>query len=184
MILIAHSFFLKKQLFFQTSNYFLVFTNVACMSWQYYYNYCKAWPKGLKRLFHNDLDCFCFCGFAIFIFLLQEDSIKINASYWMFPTLLSVISTKCLDDCAPNVCKKQRWSPRGRSWPRGRPRGQILKSLASKPQVIKNCPVLGSRTAPFFEPLKICWKAPETLQKICEDLFLFFSSGNLLKKNF
>ena len=24
----------------------------------------------------------------------------------------------------------QRWSPRGRSWPRGRPRGHILKSLA------------------------------------------------------
>ena len=24
----------------------------------------------------------------------------------------------------------QRWSPRGRPWPRGRPRGQILKSLA------------------------------------------------------
>ena len=29
----------------------------------------------------------------------------------------------------------QRWSPRGRPWPRGRPRGHILKSLAlaSKP---------------------------------------------------
>ena len=26
----------------------------------------------------------------------------------------------------------QRWSPRGRPWPRGRPRGHILKSLASK----------------------------------------------------
>ena len=24
----------------------------------------------------------------------------------------------------------QRWSPRGRPWPRGRPRGHILKSLA------------------------------------------------------
>ena len=42
----------------------------------------------------------------------------------------------------------QRWSPRGRPWPRGRPRGHILKSLAlaskikflalaSKPQVLK-----------------------------------------------
>ena len=28
--------------------------------------------------------------------------------------------------------KAQRWSPRGRSWPRGRPRGHILKSLTSK----------------------------------------------------
>ena len=34
--------------------------------------------------------------------------------------------------------KYQRWSPRGRPWPRGRPRGHILKSLAlaSKPQVL------------------------------------------------
>ena len=31
----------------------------------------------------------------------------------------------------------QRWSPRGRPWPRGRPRGHILKSLAS------SIPVLG-----------------------------------------
>ena len=61
--------------------------------------------------------------------------------------------------------KIQRWSPRGRPWPRGRPRGHILKSLslaskvkslASKPQVLENCPVLGSRTVVFFEPLKLC----------------------------
>ena len=53
----------------------------------------------------------------------------------------------------------QRWSPRGRPWPRGRPRGHILKSLASKvkslalasrPQVLENWPVLGSRTALFL----------------------------------
>ena len=48
----------------------------------------------------------------------------------------------------------QRWSPRGRPWPRGRPRGQILKSLAlalaSRPEVLENWPVLGSRTALFF----------------------------------
>ena len=48
--------------------------------------------------------------------------------------------------------KKQRWSPQGR------PRGQILKSLAlaSRPQVLENWPVLGSRTALFFELLKFC----------------------------
>ena len=49
----------------------------------------------------------------------------------------------------------QRWSPRG----------HILKSLASKfkslalasrPQVLENRPVLGSRTALFFELLKFC----------------------------
>ena len=64
-------------------------------------------------------------------------------------------------------CSNQRWSPRGRPWPRGRPRGQILKSLAlaskvkplalaSRPQVLENWPVLGSRTALFFGKLKFC----------------------------
>ena len=43
----------------------------------------------------------------------------------------------------------------------------------SKPQVLKNCPVLGSRTTLFFEPLKFCWKTPETSRNICEDLFCF-----------
>ena len=60
-----------------------------------------------------------------------------------------------------NLIKMQRWSPRGR---------QILKSLASKvkslalasrPQVLENWPVLGSRTAVFFELLKFC----EALEK-------------------
>ena len=57
----------------------------------------------------------------------------------------------------------QRWSPRGRPWPRG----HILKSLAlvskvkslalaSRPEVLENWPVLGSRTAIFFELLKFC----------------------------
>ena len=66
-----------------------------------------------------------------------------------------------------DVCMSsfQSWSPRGRPWPRGRPRGQILKSLAlaskvkslaSRPQVLENWPVLGSRTAVFFELLKFC----------------------------
>ena len=58
---------------------------------------------------------------------------------------------------------EQRWSPRGRPWPRG----HILKSLAlaskvkslalaSRPQVLENWPVLGSRTTIFFELLKYC----------------------------
>ena len=80
--------------------------------------------------------------------------------------------------------KYQRWSPRG----------QILKSLAlaskvkslalaSRPQVLENWPVLGSRTALFFELLKFC-EALETffgkrffcgdrLKNFCEDLFFF-----------
>ena len=77
---------------------------------------------------------------------------------------------------------KQRWGPRGRPWPRGRPRGHILKSLAlaskvkslaSKPQVLENCPVLGSRTALFLESLKYCWKTPKTSRIIYEHLFCF-----------
>ena len=31
-----------------------------------------------------------------------------------------------------------------------------MKSLASKPQVLENCPVLGSRRALFFKWLKLC----------------------------
>ena len=53
--------------------------------------------------------------------------------------------------------RNQRWSPRG----------HILKflalaskvkalALASRPQVLENWPVLGSRTALFFELLKFC----------------------------
>ena len=44
------------------------------------------------------------------------------------------------------------------SWQRWSPQGHILKSLAlaSRPQVLENCPVLGSRTAVFFELLKFC----------------------------
>ena len=66
---------------------------------------------------------------------------------------------------------QQRWSPRGRPWPRG----HILKSLAlaSKPQVLENWPILGSMTALFFEQLKFRWKTPETSRKICEHLFCF-----------
>ena len=86
----------------------------------------------------------------------------------------------------------QRWSPRGRPWPRGhilKSLASKVKSLASKPQVLENCPVLGSRTALFFEWLKFCrsaakffsrpffWRSPE---KMFENLFW----GDRLKKNF
>ena len=64
---------------------------------------------------------------------------------------------------ACKCCNHQRWSPRGRPWPRG----HILKflalaskvkslALASRPQVLENWPVFGSRTALFFELLKFC----------------------------
>ena len=65
--------------------------------------------------------------------------------------------------CLINCYSYQRWSPRGRPWPQG----HILKflalaskvkslALASRPQVLENWPVLGSRTAVFFELLKFC----------------------------
>ena len=68
---------------------------------------------------------------------------------------------RCFADRPRRSC--QRWSPRGRPWPRG----HILKSLAlaskvkslalaSRPQVLENWPVLGSRTALFSGMLKFC----------------------------
>ena len=78
---------------------------------------------------------------------------------------------------------QQRWSPRGRPWPRG----HILKSLAlalaskvkslalalaSRPQVLENWPVLGSRTALFFELLKFC----EALENFFGKRFFFWRS--------
>ena len=85
------------------------------------------------------------------------------------------------------VTKLQRWSPRGRPWPRGhilKPLALALKveSLASKPQVLENFPVLGSRTALFFKSLNFCWKTPKTSQKILQRRFLCSSVGDCLKK--
>ena len=59
----------------------------------------------------------------------------------------------------------QRWSPRG----------HILKplALASRPQVLENWSVLGSRTALFFDLLKFCG---DRLKNFCEDLFFFLVS--------
>ena len=62
---------------------------------------------------------------------------------------------------------QQRWSPRGHPRPRGRPRGHTFKSLAlaSKPQVLENCPVLGSRTALFFQWQKFCRSAEKCFSR-------------------
>ena len=79
------------------------------------------------------------------------------------------------------VFANHQWrSPRGRPWSRGRPCGQILKSLAlaskaksllaSKSQVLENCPIFGLRTALFFEWLKLCRSA----ENFFLDRFFFF----------
>ena len=52
---------------------------------------------------------------------------------------------------------------------------------ASSPRKLA-CPRLEDST--MFEPLKFRWKTPETLRKICEDLFLVSSSRYRLKKTF
>ena len=59
------------------------------------------------------------------------------------------------------LLQNERWSPRGRPWPRGHILKSLalaskVKSLALRPQVLENWPVLGSRTALFFELLKFC----------------------------
>ena len=105
--------------------------------------------------------------------------------------------------------EKQRWSPRGRPWPRGHILKSLalaskVKSLASRPQVLENWPVLGSRTALFFELLKfrgalekffgkrffveIVWKIFvktfffwDRLKNLCETLFFFFFFGEHLR---
>ena len=85
---------------------------------------------------------------------------------------------KSLENKKPKT-ESQRWSPRG----------QILKSLALaskvkslalalKPQVLENCPVLGSRTAVFFELFKFCgalekFFCGDRLKNFCEDLFFW-----------
>ena len=48
-------------------------------------------------------------------------------------------------------------------------------ALASRPQVLENCPVLGSRTALFFELLKFCGSPEKTFWKT-------FFTGKRLKK--
>ena len=52
---------------------------------------------------------------------------------------------------------------------------------ASSPRKLP-CPRLEDST--IFEPLKFRWKTPETLLKICNDLFLVSSSRDRQKKNF
>ena len=65
----------------------------------------------------------------------------------------------------------QRWSTRGRA----RPRGHILKSLAlaSKPQVLENCLVLGSRTALFLNRWNFVGKRQKPCEKSVKTFFWF-----------
>ena len=70
---------------------------------------------------------------------------------------------------------RQRWSPRGRLWLWGRPLGHIVKSLTltSKPQVLKNCSVLGSRTALFLNRWNFVGKRQKPCRKSAKTFFWF-----------
>ena len=58
---------------------------------------------------------------------------------------------------------------------------EVLGFEPSSPPKL-TCPRLEEST--MFEPLKFCWKTPETLRKICKDLFWVSSSRDRQKKNF
>ena len=73
----------------------------------------------------------------------------------------------------------QRWSPRGHIL-KSLALASKVKSLALRPQVLENWPVLGSRTARFFGMLKF-W---DRLKNVCEDLFFFFFFFGDRLKNF
>ena len=83
----------------------------------------------------------------------QENTRKISKQFLFFGVILVRSPCHYYDVKKNQLCFYQRWSPRG----------HILKSLAlaSRPQVLENWPVLGSRTAVFFELLKFC----EALEK-------------------
>ena len=80
--------------------------------------------------------------------------------------------------------ESQRWSPRGRPWPRGRPRRHSLKSLASKPQVL-GLEALGPRkmTCPQFEgnttfrTVEILLENARNLEENLQIPFLFSAIG-------
>ena len=67
-------------------------------------------------------------------------------------------------------CTHQRWSPRGRPWPRGHILKSLALALASRPQVLENWPYKNFCEDLFFG---------DCLKNFCEDLFFFF--GDRLK---
>ena len=70
----------------------------------------------------------------------------------------------------------QSWSPRERLWPRGRPRGQILKSLALASKVKSLALALASRPQVL--------KKVERMKDFLENVFLWRSPENFLRGPF
>ena len=76
---------------------------------------------------------------------------------------------------------KQRWSPRGHILKSlALALASKVKSLASRPQVLENWPVLGSRTALIFELLKFCG----ALEKFFEKRFFVEIARKIFVKTF
>ena len=71
------------------------------------------------------------------------------------------------------MCDDQRWSPRGRPWPRGHILKSLALALASRPQVLENWPV-------FFELLKFC----EALEKFFGKRFFVEIASKIFVKTF
>ena len=57
-------------------------------------------------------------------------------------------------------------------------------ALASKPQVLENCPVLGSRTALLFCTVEILWENARNFAEKLLRLFFVFLNWRSLEKNF
>ena len=106
--------------------------------------------------------CYLFCHILLHVYYMKQQFdffYKLGIKVKFLAQNIKTVHNYCF--------YYQRWSPRGRPWPRG----HILKSLAlalaskvkslalalaSRPQVLENWPVLGSRTALFFGMLKFC----------------------------
>ena len=102
-------------------------------------------PRGAGPALMGTRGWFQGSGSSSFEFLLAEGNLVERSDHIMFCRVHFVFSFQLL--FRPTVTLRlQRWSPRG----------HILKSLASKLQVLENCLVLGSRTAVFLESLKFC----------------------------
>ena len=106
---------------------------------------------------------------------------SVNNSGWVEVAANLSITLYISDFC----CRHQRWSPRGQIL-KSLALASKVKSLASRPQVLENWPVFGSRTALFFELLKFCGALEKffgkrffcayRLKNFCEDLFFFLES--------
>ena len=82
--------------------------------------------------------------------------------------------------CDAKLYDFQRWSPRGHNL--------MFYVLAWKPASPRKCPVFGSRTALFFDLLKICqghehcWSTPENLRIFEGRSFFFMEIAQILRK--